>query len=86
MRKVSKIYGVKGYKGKGSEYFLLDVRHGASRVEVNGTSLVNHANADSIVKLLFEMEKASISANEVTILTYYQSQRRLLRQKINETT
>ncbi|KAL9071318.1 MAG: hypothetical protein Q9161_004334 [Pseudevernia consocians] len=85
LRQLSLREGVKGYQNKGSEYFLLDVKNGASRIEVNGTSLVNYANADRIVVLLRDMIASLIQPEEIKILSYYQGQRKLLRQKISET-
>lgn len=85
LRQLSLRHGVKGYNSRGSEYFLIDVKHGVSRIEVNGTSLVNHANADRIVALVTEMLDVGVQAPEIKILSYYQGQRRLLRRKIDET-
>lgn len=65
------------------EYIVVDVKRGASRLEVNGHSLVNHANSDKIVALLKEMIALGIKPEEIKILCYYQGQRRLLRNKIN---
>ena len=84
MRELSKNYGVTGYKGEGSEYFLLDVVKGVSRHEHSGTSLVNHGNATRIVALVQDMRGMGILANEIKILCYYQGQIRFLRQKIEE--
>ena len=50
MRQIFYDIGVTGDSGHGSEYVVVSVRHGRSRVEYNGTSLVNHANADVIVR------------------------------------
>ena len=85
LRQLSRRAGVKGPYNTGSEYFLLDVRYGVSRPEVNGTSLVNHANADRIIALLKDMLASAIEPGEINILSYYQGQRKLLRQKISET-
>ena len=85
MRKLSLDQGIKGFKNKGYEYFLIDVENGVSRVEVNGTSLVNHANADCIIKNIEAMILLKIEAAEINILTYYQGQRRLIQRKIQET-
>ena len=40
------------FEKKVPEYFMVDIKHRASRIEINGHSLVNHANADKIVALL----------------------------------
>ena len=65
---------------------MINVKHGVSRIEVNGTSLVNHANADRIIALIKEMLDVGVQAPEIKILSYYQGQRRLLRSKIDGTT
>ncbi len=64
---------------------LVNVKNGTSSIEVNGTSLVNHANADSILDLISGMISEGIQSKEIKILCYYQGQRRLLRQKIQGT-
>lgn len=55
MHQISKACQIKANRGKGSEYFVVNVKYGVSRLEVNGTSLVNHANADAIMVLLRQM-------------------------------
>ena len=84
LRRLSLRAGVKGYKNEGSEFFLLDVKNGASRIEINGTSLVNYANADRIIVLLGDTIASLIQPEEIKILSYYQGQRKFLRQKISE--
>lgn len=58
----------------------MNVKNGTSRIEVNGTPLVNHAIADCVVDLI----GTGIQPAEITVLCYYQGQRRLVRQKIYE--
>lgn len=83
IRGYTKSRGAKGDKGQGTEYVLANVRGGCSRVEVNGTSLVNHANADAIVDMIGQfLRDGVIRGINIKILTYYQGQRRLLRRKI----
>lgn len=85
VRKLFLDEGVKGDNNKGSEYVLVDVIKGCSRVEHNGTSLVNHANADAVVRLVGAMIKDDkISADDIKIISYYQGQRRLIKKKIEE--
>ena len=50
LRQIFHDIGVTGDSGQGSEYVVVNVRHGRSRVVYNGTSLVNHANADVTVR------------------------------------
>ena len=84
VREVSIGLGVVGENGEGSEYFVTNVARGCSRVEVNGTSLVNHANADVIMDLIDRLLRTIVvKAAMIKILTYYQGQRRLLRRLIN---
>ena len=76
-------YGIKGPRGRGSEFFIIDVALGVSRVQKNGTSLVNYANSEaaaSLVDRLLEKSAAvggtdSIQPSDITILTYYTSQK-----------
>ncbi|KAI4190034.1 MAG: hypothetical protein L6R41_001053 [Letrouitia leprolyta] len=79
VRQVSKLYGI---KGNGSEYFLLDVVKGCARVEPQGTSLVNYANADAIVDLVDNYIKAGIPPERIVILSMYKAQIKLLALKI----
>ena len=52
--------------------------------EVNGTSLVIHANGDSIVDMIDRLILTKgVRAARIKVLTYYQGQRRLIRQLIN---
>ena len=85
MRNLSKASGAIGDKNEGTEYLVYDVPNGCSRVELNGTSLVNHANADVIVGMIGQfLEEGAIKASMIKILAYYQGQRRLIRRKIVE--
>ena len=48
-RQISReLYGCAGPTGTGSEYWMIDVVNGKSRVQNNGTSLQNYANADRL--------------------------------------
>ena len=86
VRALSRELGVSGDKGEGSEYFLANIANGCSRVEVHGTSLVNHANADVIITLIERLIKTrTVKAGMIKVLTYYQGQRRLLLSKISQT-
>ena len=86
MRQYTLDLGARGDKGQGTEYVITDVPNGCSRVELNGMSLVNHANADVIVQIIVRLLKGGvITANMITILSYYQGQRRLLWRQIQKT-
>ena len=86
MRATTLRLNVTGDKGQGSEYVVTDVKNGCSRVELNGTSLVNYANADCIINMItrFLLTRV-IKASMIKVLVYYQGQRRLLKRKIAET-
>ena len=85
IRQITFDKGIKGDNGVGTEYFVNSIRNGCSRIELNGTSLVNYANADSILKMVEHFLKTKvIEAAMIKILTYYQGQRRLLIRKIAE--
>ena len=86
IRALSLELDVKGDNGEGSEYFVRNVPNGCSRVEVHGTSLVNHANVDAIINLIERLLKTgTVKAGMIKVLTYYQGQRRLLLSKISQT-
>ena len=83
MRRMTKESGVDGDNKEGSEYVLTNVPNGCSRVEHNGTSLVNHANADVILNMIARfLAEGTIKAKMNKVLSYYQGQRRLIRKKI----
>ena len=83
MRRMTKESGVDGDNKEGSEYVLTNVPNGCSRVEHNGTSLVNHANADVILNMIARfLAEGTIKAKMIKVLSYYQGQRRLIRKKI----
>ncbi len=81
-RKVSMDLGVHGPEGKGSEYYLYDVVYGESHIEENGTSLLNHANADAICGLIDRFLAAGISPQSIVVVTMYKAQLKLLILKI----
>ena len=59
--------------GKGSEYVVIDVPNGVSRVELNGTSLAIHANAEYIIAMIEKRVRSqAIKARMIKILAYYQ--------------
>ena len=85
MRKMTKEAGALGDLGDGTEYLVMDVANGCSRVEINGTSLVNHANATVIIDTIDRLIRTEgITAAMIKILCYYQGQRPLLRQMIDK--
>lgn len=87
MREITLSMGIKGDKGQGSEYVVTNVPNGCSQVELNGTSLVNHANADVIIRMIDRfLNSGTIKASMIKILSYYQGQRRFIRSKINDMT
>ena len=85
IRKITLAKGVLGDNGEGSEYVVTDVPNGVLRAELNGTSLVNHANVDVIIRIVDRFIKdGTIKGKMIKILCYYQGQRRLLRKRINQ--
>lgn len=85
IRKITLAKEVLGDNGEGSEYVVTDVPNGVSRAELNGTSLVNHANVDVIIKMIDRfIQDGTIKGKMIKILCYYQGQRRLLRKRINQ--
>ncbi|KAL8762226.1 MAG: hypothetical protein Q9184_001743 [Pyrenodesmia sp. 2 TL-2023] len=80
-------YGIKGESEQkdGSECFMINVTKGAARVEPNGTSLQNHANADVISLLLDRLLGAGIDPSDIVLLTMYKAQMKLIASKIERT-
>ena len=86
-REVSKRkYGIKGPNGRGSEYWMIDIAHGLSKVQHNGTSLQNYANADAIAALVDEFLAKDVKPAQISVLTYYTGQMTLVIQKIEAKT
>ena len=75
-------YACKGPNGDGSEYWMIDVVNGISRVQLNGTSLQNYANADRIATLVDQALYQGVAPSQITVLVYYTGQLSLVAHKI----
>lgn len=85
IRKITFAKKVLEDNGEGSEYVVTDVPNGVSRAKLNGTSLVNHANVNDIIRIIDRFIKdGTIKGKMIKILCYYQGQHRLLRKRINQ--
>ena len=85
-RSISKShYGIKGTNADGFEYWMIDVVNGISRVQHNGTSLQNHANADRIATLVDQTLYRVVAPSQITVLVYYIGQLSLVAHKIETT-
>lgn len=63
-REISKKeYRCAGPDGNGSEYWMIDVVHGVSRVQLNGTSLQNYANAGRMAILVDQALAMGVKAS-----------------------
>ena len=80
-----KDYGIKGPNGVGSEYWMIDVANGVSRVKHNSTSLQNFANATRIGTLVDQILCRGIDPSLITVLVYYTGQLSLVTHKIQAT-
>ena len=84
-RQISKdSYKILGPEGNGSETWFVDVMNGVSRVQENGTSLLNYANADAVAVFVDELMRKGVSADKIVILTYYAGQKSVLTARIEE--
>ncbi len=80
MRLVStKYYGV---KGDGSEYWFVDVARGTARVQAQGSSLQNFANADAICTAIGRLVKEGINPSIINILSLYKGQKSVVMTKL----
>ena len=77
-------YKIQGPEGKGSETWFVDVMNGVSRVQENGTSLTNYANADAVALFVDELMGKGVPAEKIVILTYYAGQKSVLAARIEE--
>ncbi|KAL8801998.1 MAG: hypothetical protein Q9200_006737 [Gallowayella weberi] len=66
----------------GSEYFLVNVQNAESHAEPGGHSLQNYANVNAIDGILQGLESRGVPASEISILTMYKAQARLILKKI----
>lgn len=74
-----------GVIGGGSEMCIFNIKYGVSYLEQNGTSLVNHANANSIVEFATNLVKEwEIKLSNIKILAYYKGQVNLLREYLDQ--
>ena len=86
-REISKEhYGIRGPSGNGSEYWMIDVVNGVSRVQSNGTSLQNYANANRIALLVDQTLAKGVDPSMITVLVYYTGQLNLVAHKVEATT
>ncbi len=69
-------------KRQGSEYLVINVKNGTSRVKMDGTSLVDFANAYTVIEVVARMLAQGIDPTGIKILSYYR-QRRLLGKLLN---
>ena len=81
-RVTSKYYGIKGIKGDGSLYMMVDVIHGRGRLEEGGTSLQNYANADAIVQAIKHLIAEGFPRSEIKLLSLYKGQKTVLVSKL----
>ncbi len=75
-------YGREGPNKTGSEYWMIDVVNGVSKVQLNTTSLQNFANADRIATLVDQTLARGVASSKISVLTYYTGQLSLVGQKI----
>ena len=80
-----KHYGIKGPNRVGSEYWMIDVANGVSRVANNSTSLQNFANATRIGTLVDQILSRGIDPSLITVLVYYTGQLSLVTRNIQAT-
>lgn len=73
-----------GDKRQGSEYLMVNVKKGTSRMEIGGTSLVNYANAYAVIGLVNRMLQQKIEPRHIKILAYFHGQKRLLQKLLDE--
>ena len=84
-REIAKnLYRINGPQSAGSETWFVDVVHGVSRVQENGTSLQNYANADAIAFFIDRLIGKGVSADAIVILTYYSGQKSVLAARLAE--
>lgn len=80
-----KEYRCAGPDGNGSEYWMIDVVHGVSRVQLNGISLQNYANAGRMAILVDQALAMDVKASQINVLVYYTGQLTLVSHKIETT-
>lgn len=79
-----KHYGIRGPNGQGSLLIIVDVVHGRALLEECGTSLQNHANADSIMDDLRKLIAEGFPKQLITVLSLYKGQKGVVTSKFVE--
>lgn len=66
------------------EVVFINVDRGVSRVEPNGTSIQNYANADAMLLAVERCLAAGILASQISIITFYRGRKNLVQLKIGD--
>ncbi len=84
VRKIMRLVSTKYYgaKGDGSEYWFVDVARGTARVQAQGSSLQNFANADAICTAVGRLVKEGINPAMINILSLYKGQKPVVVSKL----
>lgn len=79
VRKIVRRVSQKFYKvERDSEYWFVNVIQDVARIEKNGTSLQNFANADAIQKLIKNLTVEGIDTSTIGILAFYDRQKKMI--------
>lgn len=73
----------KGFGLPRSEVMVVNMERAISRLEPNGTSLQNYANADMIEELVASLLRLGAKPHMITILVFYSGQKKLLESRLN---
>ena len=79
-----KHYGIRGPNGQGSLLIIVDVVHGQALLVECGTSLQNHANADSIMDNLRKLIAEGFPKQLITVISLYKGQKGIVTPKFVE--
>jgi len=84
IRKAMRLVSTKYYEaqGDGSEYWFVDVVRGTARLQAQGTSLQNFANADAICTAVDRLVKERINPAMINILSLYKGQKSVVITKL----
>lgn len=66
-----------------SEVIAINVERGISRVETNGTSLMNYANVDAMATAIDHCLAEGIEPSQITVLTFYKGEKMLALKKLD---
>lgn len=74
VKELSLDYGVKGEKGHGSPFFVVNVPGGIALKEEGGNSIENYGEAEAALKAIDRLVMKGMDPEEISVISYYRGQ------------